>query len=181
MDAREKSALAWTFFCYVRFSEVSSRANSTHHRRNGESPNGILLASAPAATSSRVIDGWRPSASLGPRLNPPLRVWCGRPRQPGATRGSFRGRTSCPEGQEELRAKRGATFPAGGGKSLLASQPWLVERALTDAFPGARVQVIPDREIDALSITAPEGTDSDQTAQAVELATRSVERVYRLL
>ena len=48
------------------------------HRSARESPNGFLLASALAATSSLVKDGWRPSGSLGPRLNPPLRVWCGR-------------------------------------------------------------------------------------------------------
>ncbi len=85
---KRKPALAWTFFCYVRFSGVSSRADSTHHRSVRES----------AATSSRVKDGWRPSGSLGPRLNPPLRVWCGRPRQPGApgaTRGSFREEKLC--------------------------------------------------------------------------------------
>jgi len=52
---------------------------------------------------------------------------------------------------------------------------------LTDAFPGAGVQVIPDGEVDALSITPPEGTDHDQTAQAVELATRAIERVHRSL
>jgi hypothetical protein len=57
----------------------------------------------------------------------------------------------------------------------------LVERALTDAFPGGSVQVIPDHEVDALSITAPDGTDPDQTAQAVELATRAIERVHRSL
>jgi len=62
-----------------------------------------------------------------------------------------------------------------------AGWPWLVERGLTDALPGARVQVIPDREVDALSITPPEGTDPGQTSQAVELATRAIERVHRSL
>ena len=56
-----------------------------------------------------------------------------------------------------------------------------MERALIDSFPGASVQVNPDREVDSLSITAPEGTDPDQTAQAVELATRAIERVHRSL
>ncbi|MGA2705301.1 MAG: hypothetical protein ABSE84_27695 [Isosphaeraceae bacterium] len=56
---------------------------------------------------------------------------------------------------------------------------WLIERALTDAFPGGHVQVIPDSEVDALSITPPEGTDPHQTAQAVKLATRAIERVHR--
>ena len=62
-----------------------------------------------------------------------------------------------------------------------AGWPWLVERGLTDALPGARVQVIPDREVDALSITPPEGTDPGQTSQAVELATRAIERVHHSL
>ena len=61
---KRKTALAWTFFCYVRFSVVSSRANSTHHRGNGESADGFLLASAFAATSIRVKDGWRPSGNF---------------------------------------------------------------------------------------------------------------------
>ncbi len=59
--------------------------------------------------------------------------------------------------------------------------PWLVERALTDAFPGAWVKAIPDREVDSMSITPPEGTDPGQTSQAVELATRAIERVHRSL
>jgi len=62
-----------------------------------------------------------------------------------------------------------------------AGWPWLAERALTDALPGAGVQVTSDREDDALSITPPEGTDPGQTAQAVELATRAIERVHRSL
>ena len=62
-----------------------------------------------------------------------------------------------------------------------AGWPWLVERALTDALSGAGVQVIPDREVDSLSITAPEGTDPGRTSQAVELATRAIERVHRSL
>ena len=68
---KRKPALAWTFLCHGSFFVVSSRVNSTHHRSARESADGILLASALAAMSSRVKDGWRPSSSLGPRLKPP--------------------------------------------------------------------------------------------------------------
>jgi len=58
-----------------------------------------------------------------------------------------------------------------------AGWPWLVERALTEAFLRADVQGIPDRDVDSLSITAPKGTDPDLTARAAELASYAAQRV----
>jgi hypothetical protein len=60
-----------------------------------------------------------------------------------------------------------------------AGWPWLVRRELESAFPGAVVEVVPDPDVEVLSIGPPEGSDPDQARRAAELAASTVERVAR--
>jgi len=59
---------------------------------------------------------------------------------------------------------------------LTAGWRYLVRSALPAALPGVSVEVLPDPDVDVLSINPPEGTGQDEAREATQLATHAVER-----
>jgi hypothetical protein len=91
-----KTARPSTLSPHAGSQRIPAPTSSSGHGSSGDSVRAVLSVCAMAAMSAAVNDGWRPSGSLGPFLNPPRQVWPGRPFHPGAPggrRGSLRDRS----------------------------------------------------------------------------------------